>query len=696
MMISQLEQIDRYYAIQADGSNDDLHQSMLGSKKLAELMSGLVNFSGIEPETFDESAYYTFKNVNSGLYMEVADAKGESGANIQQWGMDTPAKHNVWRLSSAGNGYYFIYSALSDDIAVDVAGNTAVNGKNIGLYTFNGKENQQFSFTKNPDGSYKIRTKVSGGKMAVEVINAEKTAGANIQQWEVNGVNCQDWIIEKAELPVITEPPVTNPPVTQPPATEPPANIMLGDSNCDGEVSIADATLILQYIGNKDKYVLSPVGMINADVTGNGDGISPLDALFIQRVDAGVEELPVYVPPVTTTAVTTPETVTTIADPHYFAVDQTWENGVTETINAGFTKTEATPSGENIGYVNLNNELDSNITFSVSVPEKGNYMTHIRFANGSANDRKMKVYVNGNTSDYWVQSFTGTGAWTEWTEFGIVLPLDSGANTIQFVSATAEGGPNLDYITLTLTDEPYAETYDPNSENPEVTDKPAVYIAGDSTVQSYRAQYAPQQGWGYYLQSYFNDNVTVANHSIAGRSTKKFYDEGRWQTIVDSLKQGDYVMIQFAINDSGASNADRYAPTCGDVNAPSAGSYEWYMTEFIKTAQEKGATPVLVTTVIGMKAYSGGKFVNSYSNYCDACKQLSAKYKVPCIDLNTLMVNHYNSIGYDSAKKYHLMGVVEGSTDGTHFCEEGANAVAKLVADDIRAKGLKGLAENLK
>lgn len=696
-----------YYAIQANGSNDDLHQSMLGSKKLAEIMSGLVNFSGTEPEVFDESAYYTFKNVNSGLYMEVADAKGESGANIQQWGMDTPAKHNLWKLSSAGNGYYFIYSALSSDIVVDVAGNKALNGQNIGLYTANGKDNQQFSFTKNPDGSYKIRTKVSGGKMAVEVVNAEKTAGANIQQWEVNGVNCQDWIIETAELPAATEPPVTEPPVTEPPVTEPPvtvppvtqppaAEIMLGDANCDGEVSVADATLILQYLGNKDKYKLSAVGMINADVTGNGDGVSALDALFIQRVDAGAEELPVYVPPVTTTAVITAETVMTTADPRYFAVDQTWVNGVAETVNAGFTKTEAASAGENIGYVNLDNELDSNITFSVNVPENGNYMTHIRFANGSANDRKMKVYVNGNTTNYWVQSFTGTGAWTEWTEFGIVLPLNSGANTIQLVSATAEGGPNLDYITLTLTDEPYAETYDPSSDIPEVIEKPAIYIAGDSTVQSYRAQYAPQQGWGYYLQSYFNDNVTVANHSIAGRSTKKFYDEGRWQTILDNLKQGDYVMIQFAINDSGASNADRYAPTCGDVNSPSAGSYEWYMTEFIKTAQEKGATPILVTTVIGMKAYSGGKFVNSYSNYCDACKQLAAKYSVPCIDLNTLMVNHYNSIGYDAAKKYHLMGVVEGSTDGTHFCEEGANAVAKLVADDIREKGLKGLAENLK
>lgn len=679
-----------YYAIQANGSNDDLHQSMKGAKKLAELMSKLYDFGGggaLSAETFDESVTYTFKNVNSGLYMEVADAKAESGANVQQWGKDSNAAHNVWRLDSAGDGYYYIYSALSDDIVIDVTGNKATNGQNIAMYNFNGNYNQQFKFAKNRDGSYKILTRISNDASAVEVENAYTNAGANVQQWEVNGANCQDWIIEKA---VITEVPTTNspatePPVTNPPATEPPAQdyINYGDANCDGAVTMADASSVFQFLGNQDKYDLSVQGKKNADVTGGG--VTADDAIFIQKVLAGLETLPEYKPPVTTA----PPVVTTTADSRYFAVDQTWTMGVTETVNSGYTKDE--------GYVNLDNILDSEITFTVDVPEKGNYHTHIRFANGSANDRKMKVYVNGDKNNYWMQSFTSTTAWTEWTEFGIVLPLNAGKNTIQFVSATSEGGPNLDYIRLTLTDEPYAEVYDPSSEQqPSISSKPTIFIAGDSTVQSYRESYAPQQGWGYYLQSYFNDNVTVANHSLAGRSTKKFYDEGRWQTIVDSLKEGDYVMIQFAINDAGQANADRYAPTCGNVDNPASGSYEWYMTEFIRTAKEKGATPILVTTVIGMKAYSNGKFVNSYTNYNDACKQLSAKYSVPCIDLNTIMVNHYNSVGYDTAKSYHLMGAVEGSTDGTHFCEKGANIVAGLVANDVKSQGLAGLAENLK
>lgn len=695
-----------YYATKNDGTADDLHQSMKGAKKLAELVANLHDFGGngtsnppttnppessITAEVFDESVTYSFKNVNSGLYMEVADAKAESGANVQQWGKDGNAAHNVWKLKSAGDGYYYIYSLLSDDIVLDVAGNKATNGQNVGMYYLKESDNQKFKFAKNRDGSYKILTRISNDASAVEVENAYTDAGANVQQWEINGANCQDWIVEKASVNdnPATEPPVTNPPVTEPPVTNPPADndVLLGDANCDGKITIADATAILQHLGNQDKYGLSAKGLINADLTGGG--VTADDAVFIKKVDAGMETLPVYNPTITTTTTVATNPPATTVDSRYFAVDQTWTNGVTETANEGFTKAE--------GYVNLDNELDSEITFTVNVAEKGNYHVHIRFANGSENDRKMKVYVNGDKNNYWIQSFTGTGAWTEWTEFSIVLPLNAGKNTIQFVSATTDGGPNFDYIKLTLTDEPYAEVYDPADEQkPVVSSKPTIFIAGDSTVQSYKASYAPQQGWGYYLQNYFNDNVTVSNQALAGRSTKKFYDEGRWDTIVNSLKEGDYVMIQFAINDAGKANADRYAPIGGNIDNPSKGTYEWYMTEFIKTAKAKGATPILVTTVIGMKAYSGGKFVNSYTTYCDACKKLSAKYDVPCIDLNSIMVSHYNSIGYDTAKSYHLMGAVSGSTDGTHFCEKGANIVAGLVAKDVQAQKLPGLAENIK
>lgn len=58
-----------------------------------------------------------------------------------------------------------------------------------------------------------------------------------------------------------------------------------GDANCDGKVTIADSTAILQHLGNQDKYGLSEQGLANADVA-DPSGITTEDALRIQMLDA--------------------------------------------------------------------------------------------------------------------------------------------------------------------------------------------------------------------------------------------------------------------------------------------------------------------------------------------------------------------------------------------------------------------------
>ena len=70
-----------------------------------------------------------------------------------------------------------------------------------------------------------------------------------------------------------------------------------GDANLDGKLSVADSVTILQYIGNNDKYAISEEQRESADCYNPGDGLTPMDALTIQRVDAGVlseDDLPVY------------------------------------------------------------------------------------------------------------------------------------------------------------------------------------------------------------------------------------------------------------------------------------------------------------------------------------------------------------------------------------------------------------------
>ena len=74
---------------------------------------------------------------------------------------------------------------------------------------------------------------------------------------------------------------------------EPVKGSLLGDANCDGQLTIADSTAILQALGNPDKYGLSELGMANADCCDTGDGVLPSDALAIQKIDAKIiEKLP--------------------------------------------------------------------------------------------------------------------------------------------------------------------------------------------------------------------------------------------------------------------------------------------------------------------------------------------------------------------------------------------------------------------
>ena len=151
--------------------------------------------------SFPDGSFFRFKNVNSGLYMLTESA--ENGSNVHQSEQYADAIFDVWKLIDAGDGYYYIATALGDGASymLDVEGKKTANGTNIDLYKYNGGTNQQFMFTKNSDGSYKILTRVSDGKSAVEVANASKESGANIQQWEINGANCQDWVLEEASNP---------------------------------------------------------------------------------------------------------------------------------------------------------------------------------------------------------------------------------------------------------------------------------------------------------------------------------------------------------------------------------------------------------------------------------------------------------------------------------------------------------------
>ena len=239
-----------------------------------------------EPAEFTDGSAFRFKNVNSGLYMQLENGNAANAANVQQGDLASAAdKHNVWKLYSTGDGYYNIASYLGDGqtYMLDCAAKKADNGTNIQVYQSNNGTNQQFMFTKNSDGSYKIRTRVSGCNSAVEVISAELTSGANIQEWEVNGANCQDWILEpvsEESLIVTTVTTVTAPPVTTPPE---PVKI-IGDVNADGTVTVYDLLMFKAWMLTTDNAYLSDESA--ADISGDGV-INIADYILLKEIIVG-------------------------------------------------------------------------------------------------------------------------------------------------------------------------------------------------------------------------------------------------------------------------------------------------------------------------------------------------------------------------------------------------------------------------
>jgi lysophospholipase L1-like esterase len=205
---------------------------------------------------------------------------------------------------------------------------------------------------------------------------------------------------------------------------------------------------------------------------------------------------------------------------------------------------------------------------------------------------------------------------------------------------------------------------------PAITGKPTVYLAGDSTVQTYAASQAPQQGWGQRIPELFTKDVAFVNKSIGGRSSKSFIDEGRLTEILGLLKAGDYLFAQWGINDRYQSDPDRYTDP--------ATTFRTYLKQYIDGARSKGAFPVLVTPTPRLD-YTDGVFHNGFVDYCSAIKAVGLETNTPVIDLQTMGLALYTRLGYDAV----VNTISLAGPDVLHFRDTGAYQMARLVAQGV-------------
>jgi rhamnogalacturonan acetylesterase len=222
--------------------------------------------------------------------------------------------------------------------------------------------------------------------------------------------------------------------------------------------------------------------------------------------------------------------------------------------------------------------------------------------------------------------------------------------------------------------------------------KPVLYIIGDSTVKNGSGDGQNKLwGWGSFMADHFDTTrISVENHAIGGRSSRTFITEGRWDRILQRLKPGDYVIMQFGHNDAGP--LDDTARARGTIRGSGPDSvatynpirkvnetvytYGHYMRKYIDEAKAKGAIPI-VCSPVPRDNFKDGKVTRANDNYGKWSREVAASNGAYFIPLNDLIADQYDAMGAEAVHKFF-------PSDHTHPNKEGSELNVNMVVKGIR------------
>ena len=218
--------------------------------------------------------------------------------------------------------------------------------------------------------------------------------------------------------------------------------------------------------------------------------------------------------------------------------------------------------------------------------------------------------------------------------------------------------------------------------------KPTVYFIGDSTVRhgvkgdgSEEARW----GWGAMTNTLFNtDKVNLDNRALGGMSSRTFYNQ-LWPCVIDDIKKGDYLFIQFGHNDGGSSytgprgkssirgNGEETVTAEENGRTETVHSFGWYIRAYITEAQAKGAT-VFVCSLIPRNNWNNGAMGRNTNDYALWAKEAAEQTGAYFIPLNDLCADFYTSVGQEKTTGFYYP-----ANDYVHTTMEGAKQNARLV-----------------
>lgn len=219
-----------------------------------------------------------------------------------------------------------------------------------------------------------------------------------------------------------------------------------------------------------------------------------------------------------------------------------------------------------------------------------------------------------------------------------------------------------------------------------------VFLVGDSTMSEKQTKAYPETGWGMMFQKFFDtSNTVVYNHAQNGRSTKSFLAENRWAPIVDSLQEGDMVLIQFGHNDE--------VPT--KPQATTEQEFQKNLVKYIDDTRTKKAIPVLITPAARRKFDAQGKLEDTHKVYSELVRQIAKKKSVALIELDKKSQSLLQAFGPEHSKWLfnHLQpgqhpNYPQGKADDTHFSELGARKMAEIVYAELKSLNPGGIADH--
>ncbi len=218
----------------------------------------------------------------------------------------------------------------------------------------------------------------------------------------------------------------------------------------------------------------------------------------------------------------------------------------------------------------------------------------------------------------------------------------------------------------------------------EKADVPTIYLCGNSTVVDQNNE--PWASWGQMITRWFGPQVAVSNHAESGLTARTFISSFRLDKILQTLRAGDYVFVEFGHNDE-----KEHRPGDGPWY-----HYTYNLKIFIDQVRAKGAQVVFCTPT-QRRAFDDDQqtLKNTHGDFPAAMKLVAEKENVPLIDLNLMTKVLFETLGYEDSKRalVHYPANTfpdqpKALADNTHFNPYGAYEVAKCVVMGIKQLGL--------